>query len=272
MTDALPDIVPLFSSAVSLKDGGLFTVEKAGVAAKAGRTHGAVSLCDLAKEHGLKQLHLVDDRFANFFALQKNLKDIGCQLVFGLKMTVADDISDKSEASLKTESKVVIWMNGDGGMDYQTLIDFQTVAAQQGFYYQPRIDWKVLKAGWHKDLILSLPFYSSFLARNALSFASIVPDLPVEPLLLREVDQRMPADDLLDDALARYSAATGAQIQQVKSVYYRNREDARAFQAWRCLLNRTSHDKPNDSMVSREFCWEAYQELVAPAADMREAA
>lgn len=268
----MTDIVPLFSTAASLKDGGIFTSEKAGVAAKAGRTHGAISLCDLAKEHGLTQLHVVDDRFANYFALYKNLKDIGCQLVFGLKMTVADDISDKSEASLKTESKVVIWMNGDGGMDYQTLIDFYTVAAQQGFYYQPRIDWKVLKAGWHDDLILSLPFYSSFLARNTLTFASIVPDLAAQPLLLREVDQRLPQDGLLDDALTRYAAATGAQTQLVKSIYYRNREDARAFQAWRAVLNRTTWDRPNDGMCSREFCWQSYQELTAPAADMREAA
>jgi DNA polymerase III alpha subunit len=272
MTDN-SDIVPLFSTGASLKQGGIWTVEKAGAAKKAGRKHGPVSLCDLAKQEGLTQLHIVDDRFANMFAAQKALKETGCALVFGLKVTVCDDMADKSEASLRNESKVVIWMAGDGSADYQALINLYTLAAQQGFYYVPRLDWKTLKAQWHDSLLLSLPFYSSFLARNTLTFASIVPDLPAAPLVLREVAQELPFDTLIDDAVARYVQATGSEVQRVKSVYYRRREDAKAFMVWRCILNRgATWDKPNqDWMWSREFAWDAYRELTAPVA-LQEAA
>lgn len=267
------DIVPLFSTAASLQQGGIFTTEKAGAAAKAGRKHGPLSICDVAKREGLKQLHVVDDRFANFMAAHKNLKEVGCQLVFGLKVLVVDDMADKSEASFKNESKVVIWLNGDGSADYEALINLSSRAAQDGFYYVPRLDWKTLCAHWHKDLILSLPFYSSFLARNTLTFASIVPQLPAQPWVLREVDQQLPVDGLIDDAIDRYVATTKASVHLVKSIYYDRRADAKAFLSWRCMLNRgATWDKPNqDGMHSREFCVEAWQELTA-AEPLKEAA
>ncbi len=262
----MSDIIPLFSTAASLKDGGIFTVEKAGTAAKAGRKFGPVSLCDLAQENKLTQLHLVEDRMGNFMAAEKNLRAVGCSLVFGLKLTVCADMADKSEESFRTESKVIIFMAGEGDADYAALCNIHTAAAQDGFYYVPRIDWKTLKAMWHPQLLLALPFYSSFLAKNTLTFASIVPELPagVTPILLRETGQCLPFDGLLHEAVDRYVATTGAAVQRVKSIYYPDRARARQFLVWRCILNRTTWDKPNqDGMCSREFCWEAYGELLA---------
>lgn len=268
------DVVPLFSSACSLSQGGIFTVEKAGAAAKAGRKYGPTSLCDLAKTEGLTQLHLVDDRFVNFMAAEKSLKAVNCALTFGLKVVVCDDMTDKSEASFKNESKVVIWMAGDGSADYRALINLYTLAAQDGFYYVPRLDWKTLCKHWHKDLLLSLPFYSSFLARNTLTFASIVPALPAEPLVFIEVGQNLPFDGLLQGAVDRYVANTGVPVQRVKSVYYRAREDSKQFVVWRAILKRTSWEEPKmDWMWSREFCWTAYKELMsAPVEELKEAA
>lgn len=259
------DIVPLFSSAASLKDGGVFTAEKPGAAKKGGRKHGPLSLCDLAKAEGLKQVHVVDDRFANFFALHRGLKEAGATLHFGLKLTVCDDMTVKDEASLKNESKVVVWMNGDGSQDYEALINLCSLAATEGFYYVPRIDWKTIRANWHQDLVMSLPFYSSFLARNLMSFASIVPDLPPGPLLvLQEVDQRLSYDEILNDAVERYAAATpGATLQRVKSVYYTTRQQARTQLTWQCILDRATWDKPKpEGFCSREFSWESYKALV----------
>lgn len=256
MTPTADDsIVPLFSSGAALREGGTFTAEKPGAAAKAGRKHGPRSLCDLAKSAGLKQLHVVDDRFANYFALHKGLKEAGCALAFGLKVVVCDSMADKSEASLKNESKVVVWMAGDGSADYRALINLYSLAAKDGFYYVPRLDWATLKANWHDSLLLSLPFYSSFLARNTTTFASIVPDLPAQPLLLREDGQEGPEDVLLNDAVDRYAAATGAPVQKVRSVYYPDRKGAKAFQVWRAILGRKTYDVPNDDATSSEFAW-----------------
>lgn len=255
------DILPLFSSACSRKEGGIFTVEKAGALAKLGRKRGPVSLCDLAKEEGLKKLYLVDANMVNFKTAQKNLQEVGCQLVFGLKIVVCEDMADKSEASFKTESKVIVWMAGDGSADYQALINLETKAAQDGFYYVPRLDWKTLKAMWHPQLLLALPFYSSFLAKNTLTFASIVPALPCQPILLME-DNELPFDGLLNSAVVRYAAANGIVPQAAQTIYYKTREDAKKWLVWRAILGRQSFDKPQmDHCCSREFCWEHFKEL-----------
>lgn len=256
----MTDILPLFHSAGSLKQGGIFTVEKAGALAKAGKKRGPVSLCDLAKQEKLIQLHLVEDRMVNFFTATKNLKEVGCQLVFGWKVVVCEDMAAKDEASFKTESKVIVWMAGDGTGDYQALLNLVSKASQDGFYYVPRLDWKTLKAMWHPDLLLALPFYSSFLARNTLTFASIVPDLVAQPILLTE-DNELPFDPLLNESVARYAAANGIAPQPAKSIYYRDRAQAKGWQIWRAVLQRTSYDKPNmDGCCSREFCYESWKE------------
>ncbi len=256
----MTDILPLFHSAGSLKQGGIFTVEKAGALAKAGKKRGPVSLCDLAKQEKLTQLHLVEDRLVNFMTAHKNLKEVGCQLVFGWKVVVCEDMAVKDEASFKTESKVVVWMAGDGTGDYQALLNLVTRASQDGFYYVPRLDWKTLKAMWHPDLLLSLPFYSSFLARNTLTFGSIVPDLPAKPILTME-ENELPFDGLLGDAVVRYAAANGIAPQRAKSIYYRDRKDAKGWQIWRAILDRASWDKPNmEGCCSREFSYESWKE------------
>ena len=259
----MQDIIPLFYSSSSLKEGGIFTFDKAGAAAKSGKKYGPVSLCDLAKSEGLTQLHFVASKFADFMTAGKNLKDVNCQMVFGLKLTICDNMEDKSDASLRNESSVIIWMAGDGSSDYEGLIDIYSTAAQQGFYYAPRLDWKRLRAMWRDDFILSLPFYSSFIARNTLTMASIVPDLPASPLIFREVKNLMPYDNLIESAIKKFNATTGYPTQNVKSIYYKNRKDAEQFQIWRCILGRKDHDKPNDGICSAEFCWEAYKQEVS---------
>lgn len=254
-------IIPLFSSSASLKQGGIFTTEPAGSLAKSGLKRGPLSICDIAKQEDFKRLYLVEDRLANFPTAYRNLKEIGCDLVFGFKMTVCESMADKSEASLKTESHVIVWLAGGGGDDYKALMKLATVAAQDGFYYVPRIDWEGLNRWWHKDFLLALPFYSSFLAVNTLTFASIVPRLPAEPILLREIEQQVATDGLINQAIDGYLATNPGKEQRVKSVYYRTREDAKRFQLWRCILSRRQYEKPNDSMTSREFCLESWKEL-----------
>lgn len=262
MTEAR-NIIPLFSTASSRKEGGIFTVEKAGEKLKQKKTRGPVSLCDLAKEENLKRLHLVSSNWIDFMSAHKNLKEIGCDLHFGLKLVICDDMNDKSEASFKTESKVIIWLAGDGDTDYERLINIFTRAANEGFYYVPRLDWKTLCEMWRDNLLLSLPFYSSFLAKNTLTFSSIAPTLPVTPLVLREVGQQIPFDFLLESTIEKYAKATSAQIQDVKTIYYKEREDAKPWQVWREILERTTHAKPNmEHCCSREFSWASFKEMM----------
>jgi DNA polymerase III alpha subunit len=257
----MTDIIPLFSTSASLRNGGIFTVNKhSDRELPNALKNGPISLCNIAKDEGLKQVWMVESNFVNFMLAQKNLKHAGADLVFGLKLVVCEDMVDKSDESFKNESKVVIFLKNSDG--YKPLIKIYSKAAQDGFYYIPRIDWKTLKAMWSDNLILALPFYSSFLAKNSLTFASIVPDLPTKPILLDEIGQELPFDAILRDAILRYAESTQSAIQPVKSIYYLKREDAKKWLIWQAILARSTYDKPNfDNCASMEFCWQSYKEL-----------
>ena len=256
------EIIPLFHTSASLKQGGILTIEGAGDSAKSGRVKGPVSICDIAKEDKLKRIHLVATNFADFMLGYKNLKKIDCELAFGLKVVVCENMSDKTEASFKTESKVVIFLKDD--IAYPELINLYTKAATDGFYYIPRLDWKTLKYMWNGNLILALPFYSSFLAKNTMTFATITPDLPSIPVLLSETKQNLPFDGILNDAITRYAAVNKIIPQPCKSIYYKNRKDAKNFLIWRAILERgATWDMPKqEHFSSKEFSYEAYKELI----------
>jgi DNA polymerase III alpha subunit len=255
------NITPLFSTSASLKEGGIFVIDKAGAAADAKHSKGPVNLVDLAKEEKLPFITLVESNFVNFMSAYKNLTKIGCQFRFGLRLVVCEDLNNKTDESFKTESKIIIFLQDDKA--YKNLINIYTKASTDGFYYIPRIDWKTLKEFWSDGLILALPFYSSFLARNLLSFSSIMPELPANPVLLKEIGQELPFDGLINKSLEKYSESNKSTIENVKSIYYKNRDHAKSFLIYRAILGRKTWDKPNmDGMSSREFCWESYKELL----------
>jgi DNA polymerase III alpha subunit len=252
----------LFSSSASRKEGGIFTIDKAGAAADMKHFKGPINLVDLAKEEKLSQITLVESNFINFLMARKYFDKIDCQFRFGLKLIVCNNIEDKSEESFKSESKIVIFLKDDSA--YQKLINIFTKAANDGFYYVPRIDWKYLNENWSDNLILGLPFYSSFIAKNLLTFASIMPIIPSNPLILKEIDQQLPFDDLINDAVDQYAKSNNYEIENVKSIYYKNRDDAKKFLIYRCILERNSWDVPNmDAMCSKEFSYESYKELIS---------
>lgn len=248
------DLIPLFSTCSSLKQGGIFTFEE-----KPKKT-GPVSIIKFVKEEGMKEIGFIESDFESFMVINKFIKPI-CKTIFGLKLVICNDLNDKSELSWKTESKVIIILKDDDA--YKILIKLFTKAATDGFYYYPRLDWKTLKEMWNKDgLMLCLPFYSSFLAVNTLTFNSIIPDLPENPIIFKEINGCLPFDSLLDKSVSNYASSNNLTIQPTKSIYYKNRNDAKSFLIWRTILNKSSWAKPEmEFMSSKEFCWESFKEL-----------
>lgn len=182
------------------------------------------------------------------------------QPVFGLKLCVCADMNDKSDESLKTESNVIIFVKGTAG--YSDLIRISNRAWTDGFYYKGRADWKLLKTFWTDNLALSLPFFSSFIARNTMTFANIVPDFPVRPTLFREVDSGLPFAPILDRAVDKFAREQGLEAQPVKSIYYAGPEDYDAYTTFRAIHMRGEFARPNvDHMCSDRFSWQDYLRL-----------
>jgi len=259
------NILPIFSSHYSLGDS-ILTLEEAGKT----KQGNPVSICDLAKDNKLSQVILVDERIDGFNEAYKNIQKAGiAQLVYGLKLVVCDNLNDKNEGTRKNESKVIIFIKNTEG--YNDLIRIWNRAWTTGHFSfkdssYGRIDWSTLKELWTNNLVFALPFFSSFIAKNTLTFANIVPDLPVpnnEIIIFKETDCDLPFNPLIDDAINQFcSEEMKKQIQLVKSIYYSKQEDYDTYVAFRAIHNRAEFMRPEvDHLYSNKFSFENWKEL-----------
>ena len=120
------------------------------------------SIIDIAKDNNLKEVNLVEDNMTSFLQAYTNTKKYNINLRYGLRISINDDMNERSEESRQKTSKVVIFFKNEQG--YKDLIKIFSTAAKDGFYYEPRIDFKTLKSLCFllkNFLILSITFSKS---------------------------------------------------------------------------------------------------------------
>ena len=244
-------IIPLFKSHYSVGKS-ILTLEKATEITDSS----PISIFSIAKKHGLKEITLVEDSISGFIQAYSYAKDMGIKLIFGLRVTITEDISDKSEASLKKESKIIIFPKNNAG--YKKLIKLSTIASSTGFYYVPRLDYTTLKDNFDDNLMIAIPFYDSFLFNNSLYGHLCVPDLSFFKHVFFVEEKSLPFDHIILDKVNLY-AKNKYEIQKTQIVFYYEREDFLAYLTFRCINNRTNLNKPNlEHMSSDTFCFESY--------------
>jgi DNA polymerase III alpha subunit len=247
-------VLPIWKSHYSL-GRSILTLEKKG-SSKAG---GPDSIIDICSEEGFKDFYLVDDSMGGFLEAYLNGKDAKMDLRFGLRISICDNCEQKNEESLNRTSKYVIFAKSKEG--YQKLIKIYSYAAQNGFYYEPRISFKELKDLWsNKDLILFVPFYDSFLYQNTLYGKICIPEFDFcEPKFMLEHND-IPFNNIIKRHVLNY-CKDKYEIVKTKSIYYKNKSDFKAYLTFRCINNRSKLDKPEfEHMTSNEFCFENWKE------------
>ena len=245
--------IPFFKSHYSIGKS-ILTLEEEGSSVE----DGPQSIIDLCKKSKLKDLFLVDDSMSGFLQGYLNCESAGLNFRFGLRISVCENLLEKNEEQLKKTSKVLIFAKNKKG--YKRLIKIYTQAAQHGFYYVPRTDYKSLKKLWNnKDLYLVVPFYDSFLHLNTLHGHMCMPDFSFcDPLYAVEQND-IPFNYLISKRVQEFCDQN--KCLNVKSVYYNKKEDFKSFLTFRCINNRSTLDKPNlDHMTSDEFCLESWGE------------
>jgi len=247
-------MTPFFKSHYSIGKS-ILTLEEEGSSTEGGPQ----SIIDLCKENKINDLFLVDDSMSGFLQGYLNSKKAGLNFRFGLRISVCEDLSEKNEEQIKKTSKVILFAKNKKG--YKRLIKIYTKAAQSGFYYVPRTDYKQLKENWNKnDLYMVVPFYDSFLHLNSLHGCMCMPDFSFCDPLFAVEDNDIPFNSLIRKRVEEFCAQN--KCINIKSVYYNKREDFKAFLTFRCINNRSTLDKPNlDHMTSNEFCLEDWKEV-----------
>lgn len=241
-------MIPLFKSHYSI-GRSILTLNDSSEASE-----GPDGIFSIAKEHGLKQIFLVEDSMIGFFNAFKKSVELDIQLIFGYRFSIFSN-----ENLPESRHKLIVFAkNSQGCKDlYKLYTSFNSIKDQ-------KINYDLLYSNLTDDLLLVVPFYDSFLFYNGLFLGNCIPDFKnVKPLFFIERNG-LPFDSLLEEIVLAY--AQPEDIFLTKSIYYKNRADAEALQTYKILCNRSFGKKnhlsnPNlDHFGSKEFCWESYLE------------
>lgn len=228
-----------------------------------------ISVWSIAYHHNINPVYVIEDSMISFINHYKYSKSCKKQLIFGLKIRMANDSSDSSTDSFRTESNVVVFMkNGDA---YTDLIKLYTAIHSDPNRYiwdkyamngYNRGDWQLLQKYLTKNLTLMVPFYNSFLHRNMLEFGhrSIPEFANIRPVFSIE-NHNLPFDALIKDAVTSYCKENKYEVINGHSIFYYKNSDVKAYQIFRCINNSTTYDNPDfPHFSSDQFSFESYLE------------
>jgi DNA polymerase III alpha subunit len=245
-------MIPIFRSNFSLTS--ILTVEPASENKDANRPD---SIFDICKENSLKEAFIVDNTLTGLVDAYENAKKSEIKLRFGYRVDVCHDMEDKSLESKNTTSKLIIFA---AETSFDKLIHLHNLSTTKGaFLGSPRLDYKTLSSLWDKSLVLAVPFYDSHIHYNLLHGRTCVPDLDfTDPFYFSE-ENGLPFDSLIQEHLTK--SIDKSKIVPSKTIYYNKRCDFKSYMAYRCILNRTSFQKPElQHFGSTEFCMQSLLE------------
>ena len=217
---------------------------------------GSDSIIDICVTNKLKTLVLVEDCLTGFMTSVNACKAANIQLIFGLRITCCNDVG---EENVESDHKIVIFAKNDEGCKQLSRIYSKSQTTFGG-----KVDFSYLNSVWTDDLDLVIPFYDSFIYKNALELSCCVPDFSkITPSFFYE-ENSLPFDGLLKDLVSDMAKSFKVETSKVKSIYYKNREDYQALQTYKILCNRSFGKAKNlgrpelSHFGSQEFCWESY--------------
>lgn len=249
-------MIPLFKTTYSIGKSILTLQDPSKI-----KTGGPDSVLSIAKENQLKTVFLVEDSMIGFIDAHQRCKENDIQLIFGLRLNCCND-RNSEESRKESLHKIIIMAKNDEGVKQLTQIYSLANQESGGF-----VDCELLSKYWNEDsLKLCIPFYDSFIYMNHFIGAKCVPDFKfTKPTLFIE-DNDLPFDEILTEKVVIFSEKETLKIEQVKSIYYKDRKDFEAWQTYKCLCNRSfgkqqSLSNPNlNHCGSDSFCWQAFQE------------
>ena len=218
-----------------------------------------ISVFDIAKKHNLKDIIVIDDSITGFLEAYTSSEKAKVKLIYGLRLYCVNDISQKNEETLKSASKIIIFIKNTKG--YSDLIKISSFYQQEGFYYHGNIDYSNLKRLWTDNLLLAIPFYDSFIFMNTLCGGLCVPNFSfTKPTFFIERSD-LPFDALVQDKVLAYTKYNNFDVNPARSIYYYHKSDFIAALTYRCIRERSTLQEPNLEHFSSDwFCFDTWEE------------
>ena len=215
------------------------------------KPNGSTSIFSIAERENLEQVFLLENSMTGFPEAIKHADMLGLQLIFGVQL------------NFEGGHKINLFAKNSRGCKLLNKIYSATFSSDSN-----ECSEEILNAYWNtKDLLLAIPFYDSFLHQNLTTFEACTPNLSnFSPTFFLQ-NNNLPFDFIIRSAAINYAKRNGLETQEVKSIFYENKDDVNALQTYKCICSRkfgkSSLSKPNlDHFGSDEFCFESFKQLV----------
>ncbi len=239
---------------------------------------GAVKVDDLVrhcKENGIDTVAITDH--GNMYASLKfaeRCKKNKIKSIIGCEFYVVDDYREHIDQ--KADHLILLAKNKAG---YINLVQLDSLAFVDGYYYRPRIDYKVLKE--HTEGVICL---SACLAgriprllmageyEKAKAFALGLREDFGEDFYLEIQDHGIPEQKQILPYIVQISRETGIPLVATNDVHYLNREDWEMQDVLMCIqTKRTIDDPARMKMQTHEFYMKSGDEMAEIFKDYPEA-
>jgi DNA polymerase III alpha subunit len=202
---------------------------------------GPSSIFDLSAEDDSEMVIILEHVMSGFPEAQKGAVELGKKLVFGIRFHLSPPPPpDEKPSYFSPRHGVNVFALNDDG--FQTLSElYSHVMTGDRSKGTETLFFDKLQSSNLLNIVVSLPFYSSFLARNALSFSGYCPPqgfLDCCSSLFIE-SHNLPKDEVLTPIVRSFSKSSGMALSPVRSVYYARPEDVDAFVTYKLACSRT---------------------------------
>jgi len=230
-----------------------------------------------AKEYKMKSVALTDH--GNLFgAAEFILKAANYKVkpIIGCEIYLTNDITKKSK--LEDESKyyhLVLYAKNSEG--YKNLVKLVSRSYTSGFYYKPRIDYKMLEEN-STSLIASSGCLAGELSKlilnnkikEAKERAKYYRDIfGIDGFFLEIMDHGMKEQKLVNEAMIEISKANDIPLIATNDVHYINSDDFEAHDVLLCIgSGKKLKDEKRKRYPSNQFYFKSYEEMKAVFKDI----
>ena len=192
-------------------------------------------------------------------------KKHGIKYIIGCEFYMVDDYKVKIDQH--ADHLILLAKNKAG---YVNLVQMDSTAFVDGYYYRPRIDYKMLKD--HAEGVICL---SACLAgrlprlllagdyAGAKKFALEMRDIYGEDFYLEIQDHGIPEEKRILPLIVRLSEETGIQMVATNDVHYLNKEDWEMQDILMCIqMKKTLDDPTRLKMSTHEFYMKTGDEML----------
>ena len=205
---------------------------------------------DIAQQHNLKKVVLVEDNFYGFRTAQKAFSSNSIPMVFGIRISVIQSSLDEKS------SKLIFFAKNNKGINNAKQLYTKSQLSHDGVLNLSSLDKEDFI-----DLKIGVPFYDSYIYNNLFHFGASEIKLNNFDHFYMEEENSHPFDFQIQNALKNLNINT----EKTKTIYYRDKQDIEAFQMYKAICSRKgripTYSCPNlEHFCSNEFCFESFLE------------